>query len=55
MWSDQRVHKLIEMEKNVNHLGKMGLGVGDILTKDPFKRTDRGRASDKRDKRERTA
>lgn len=50
MWSDQRVHILVEMEKDANHLGKIGLGVGDILTKDPFKRTDRGRASDLRDK-----
>jgi hypothetical protein len=31
--SDQRVHMLIEMEKDVNHLGKIGLDVGDILTK----------------------
>lgn len=28
------------------HFGKIGLGVGVILTKDPFKRTDRGPVSD---------
>lgn len=42
---------LIEMEKDVNHLNKI-LDIGDILTKDPFKQTDRGRASDWRGTRE---